>query len=205
MMLDLGMLIEKYRLQIHGILHVGAHLGEEAQSYADHGILPVTWIEANPGVFHKLRPHVEAFGHRLFEGLVYETDDVKLPFHVTNYDGMSSSILEFGTHPEFSPDTVFETHLSLQTITIDTLVTRHQIVANFLVMDLQGAELYALKGAREFLTTVDYIMLEVNTAEVYVGCAQLSQLDDFLLPDFHRVETFMVRDQNWGDALWVRP
>ena len=50
---------------------------------------------------------------------------------------------------------------------------------------------------------LQYVMMEVNTDDVYVGCAQLAELDTFL-SEFRRVETYMVPNQGWGDALWIR-
>jgi hypothetical protein len=123
---------------------------------------------------------------------------------VTNYDGMSSSVLAFGTHPTFSPDTVFVKEEVLLSATLDRLVAENRITGcNFLSMDLQGAEMLCLRGATKFMESVDYVMSEVNTAEVYVGCAKLPELDEFLA-GFTRVATHMVGEQGWGDALWLR-
>lgn len=203
MMLDLPDLVRKYGMKIDGVLHVGARLGEEAQQYASVQAGRVWWVEANPGVIQKLRDNVQPLGHVVIQGLVYREDDVELDFHVTNHEGMSSSILPFGTHPTFSPDTVFVDTLKLRSVTIDTLVEWHDVKANFLVMDLQGAEKHALLGAAKFLPRVQYVFSEVNSAEVYLGCAKIHELDE-ILADFERVETYWVRDQGWGDALWVR-
>lgn len=205
MLMSFPALVQRYNLKITGLLHVGAHLAEEASMYANAGIRDVWWIEANPRVQRKILQTLRAFpGQRLIEALVYEKDGVKLDFNVTNYDGMSSSILEFGTHPEFSPDTKFVEKLRLRTRTIDSLAEEHRIVdANFLSMDLQGAELFALKGAHRFLQSVDYVLSEVNQVEVYRDCAQVDELDAFL-HEFARVETYWVPAQGWGDALWIR-
>lgn len=195
----------RYNMRITGVLHVGAHLAEEAPIYATAGIRDVWWIEANPRVQAKILRELRSFpGQRLIEALVYEKDDVELNFNITNYDGMSSSILEFGTHTKFSPDTVFVDKATLRTRTIDSLAEEHGVVdANFLNMDLQGAELSALKGATRFLQGVDYVMSEVNRAQVYVDCAQVEELDAFLT-DFDRVDTYWVPEQDWGDGLWIR-
>ncbi len=204
MLLDLKQIVEKYEMEVSGVLHLGAHLAEEAQSYAKlfPGV-PVWWVEANPHVFQRLKPITELFGQKLIQALVYSRDDERLSFNITNFDGMSSSIYEFGTHTSFSPDTVFVDQMTLATRTVDSLVEEHGIKANFLNMDLQGAELHALMGATDFLADVDYINTEVNSAEVYVGCCKVEQLDE-LLVDFKRVETNWVPNQGWGDALYVR-
>lgn len=204
MLMSLPELVDAYDMKISGILHVGAHLAEEAPTYRDLGIDNVWWIEANPRVAGVLQEILAPYDHHLISALVYEVDGEQLEFKITNHDGMSSSILEFGTHPTFSPDTVFVERVTLPTSTIDTLVGSWLIEdVNFLNMDLQGAELHALKGASKTLDSIEYIMTEVNKAEVYVGCARIEQLDD-ILDSFDRVETYWVGDQGWGDALYVR-
>lgn len=204
--MELPELNSKYNLKANGILHVGAHLAEEAEIYSEvFGVdTEVWWIEANPRVAPKIENKLRRFPHqRLIQALVYETDGVELDFNVTNYDGMSSSILKFGTHTSFSPDVVFEETIKLSSRSVDSLVAEHGIAANFLNMDLQGAEMFALSGSHEFIKGVDYVLTEVNKKEVYVGCAQVGQIDEFL-SDFERVETYWVADQGWGDALYVR-
>lgn len=204
MLLDLTDLVERYEMDVTGVLHLGAHLGEEAQMYSRlfPGV-PVWWVEANPHVITKVRSITDLFGQRLIQACVYSQDDVELEFKVTNYDGMSSSIFEFGTHPQFSPDTVFVDRVKLLSRTVDSLVAEYGIKANFLNMDLQGAELHALLGAKDFLGSVDYINTEVNSDEVYQGCCKIDELDE-LLNDFERMETSWVPGQGWGDAMYRR-
>lgn len=204
MLMSLPELVAKYAMDITGVLHLGAHLAEEAPVYRGLGIDTVVWVEANPAVMPKLTEILAGYDHVLIQALIYSEEDVELGFNVTNYDGMSSSILDFGTHPEFSPDTVFVDRIVAKTTTVDRLrVPASHRGLNFLNMDLQGAELHALKGATNFLAEVDYIMTEVNNAEVYVGCARIEQLDEHLA-DFDRVETYWVPGQGWGDALYIR-
>lgn len=204
MLMSLPELVEKHHMNIDGVLHVGAHLAEEAQIYDELGIRNVAWIEANPAVIPKIKAVLASYPNQfVIEALVHAVEGAQVEFNVTNYDGMSSSIFEFGTHPTFSPDTVFVDKLKLVTRTIDSLTEQFGVVANFLNMDLQGAELLALQGATDFLCEVDFIMTEVNQAEVYVGCAQIGQIDEYL-EVFNRVETHWVPDQGWGDALYIR-
>jgi len=68
---------------------------------------------------------------------------------------------------------------------------------NFMNIDLQGAELLALKGATEALTHVDAIYTEVNKIDVYVDCVKITELDSFLA-DFSRVETEWAGNAGWG-------
>ena len=47
---------------------------------------------------------------------------------------------------------------------------------NFLNMDVQGYELEVLKGGTTTLEKIDYVMTEVNRAEVYKKCAMIEEL-----------------------------
>ena len=57
---------------------------------------------------------------------------------------------------------------------------KYDIEYNFLNFDIQGAELKALKGMEEYLNKVDYLYTEVNSNYVYVGCALITELDEYL-------------------------
>jgi hypothetical protein len=69
-------------------------------------------------------------------------------------------------------------------------------------MDLQGAELLALRGATETLRSVRFVYTEVNVDELYAGCAQLDEIDEQLV-GFVRMETALT-PHGWGDAFYVR-
>lgn len=206
MLMSLLALKQRYDMKVTGVLHVGAHLAEEAETYHELGMDDVWWIEANPNVTHLIEEVLAPFPtQQLITALVYSEEGVELDFNITNYNGMSSSIFEFGTHPQFSPDTVFVDIVRMPTRTIDSLADEYDINVNFLNMDLQGAELHALQGATDFLFDIDYVMTEVNCEEVYKGCAQVEQLDEFLEAyRFERMDTYWVPDQGWGDAFYVK-
>jgi FkbM family methyltransferase len=213
MLLNLDELIKKYDIRITGVIHAGAHLAEEIDDYYRLGAPPVMWIDPIKENFEFIKKKIRLghFGGRyhnnfVVRGLLYDEEDVELDFHITNYDGMSSSIFEFGTHPQFSPDTVFERTEPMKTTTLDSLYKTFSTEPwNFLNMDLQGAELKALQGAQEMLPHIDYVYTEVNKDEVYIGCAKIWELDEFLFNfGFARVETDWVGDQGWGDAFYIK-
>jgi hypothetical protein len=73
------------------------------------------------------------------------------------------------------------------------------------LMDIQGAELFALQGAGRTLPYLEIIYSEVNIDEVYKGVPKMHDIDTFLVQyDFARVATSMVPGQGWGDAIYVR-
>nr|WP_094675987.1 FkbM family methyltransferase [Hydrocoleum sp. CS-953] len=75
---------------------------------------------------------------------------------------------------------------------------------NFLTIDVQGYELEVLKGSRETLKNIDYILTEVNPDELSENCARVEQLDEFIGRfNFQRVETNW-EGETWGDAFYLK-
>jgi FkbM family methyltransferase len=201
MLLDFDQLVARYSIPTTGLLHIGAHEGEEAVAYERNGFRNVTWVEANPELLPSLRAHVEPFGHRVIEALVAD-QETDVQFNITN-NPMSSSILELGTHRAEHPEVVVSKSVTLRSRTLDELCDTEGISGfGLLVMDVQGAELRVLHGAKKALEQVDYLYLEVNEAPLYVGGAMIDELDTYLA-DFCRIETGMTQ-HGWGDALYVR-
>lgn len=205
MLLSLEDLLATYETEpITGILHVGAHLAEEAPIYDRIGV-PVWWVEANPRVMAKLTDLVYSWPNQhLIQALVTDYDFERRAFNITNYDGMSSSVFPFGDHPKYSPDTVYVDQMYLDTKTIDTLVDEFHIHANLLNLDIQGAELLALRGAEDFLQDVEYVYTEVSTGPVYKGGALMHEIDAQLSGYERLVTNLGMHGGTHGDAFYRR-
>ncbi|MFL5844121.1 MAG: FkbM family methyltransferase [Solirubrobacteraceae bacterium] len=204
MLIPLDKLISWYGIRPTGVLHLGAHLGEEAESYAAAGIGRVLWVEGNPELAEQLRGAVEPRGHEVVVALIDEVAGRKVDFHVTSYS-QASSILELGTHKQHYPDVEVSHELALETTTVDALAADHDVSGlNMLNIDLQGAELRALKGAAALLAQIDIVYTEVNRAEVYAGCALVGDIDEFLAGHGLRRVATRWTGADWGDALYVR-
>lgn len=209
MLLDFRTIVPKFDLRVTGVIHVGAHLAEEALIYNELGINKVVWIEANPAVLVKICSVIDPLKQELVHALITDTVGETYQFNVTNYDGMSSSIYNWGTHTQFSPDTVVESTIELTSTTLDHLFfeTDHRCLigpeVNLLNIDIEGAGLLALYGAPKLLEQIDYLYLEVQTDNVYDGAPLLDEIQEFLT-EFTLVELGMVEGQGWGDALFTR-
>ena len=77
---------------------------------------------------------------------------------------------------------------------------------DFIKLDVQGAELQALYGARSLLKTVRLIMLEVSFVKIYKDCPLFDEVDRFLKESGYQLHAVYPSDQprNWGDALYVK-
>ena len=204
MLLSLSSLITAFRLRPSGVLHLGAHLAEEAPDYFSNGLQNVVWVEGNPELIGSLTETVKPFGHRVVHALIDETSGADVEFKVTT-NTQSSSILALGTHRDHHPEIEVGHTLHLETMTIDDLARVNDFSGlDFMNIDLQGAELRALRGAQRTLADINYVYCEVNREEVYEACALIEDVDAFLgSHGFRRVITEWTPAQ-WGDALYIR-
>jgi hypothetical protein len=89
---------------------------------------------------------------------------------------------------------------------LDALLSRSEyrhLRFNFLNIDIQGAELLALEGAKLSLHLFDAFNLEVNFDELYQGAPHVTTLDSFLKArGFTRTESVSAH-KSWGDGFWV--
>lgn len=194
-------------MQVHGVIHVGAHMGEEHEAYQAAGVKDVLWIEGDPAVAKRLKRLLGGIdGYRFSNSLVTNEDGGLVEFMIANNE-QSSSILALGTHSKSHPEVEYVKTKVLPSRTIDSLIWDEwkagaYVYRNMINLDVQGAELLALEGTANTLGDVDYVYCEVNTKEVYVNCARMGQIDAYLR-DFRRVETKMTR-HDWGDAFYIR-
>jgi FkbM family methyltransferase len=197
--------LQSASINLHGALHIGAHECEELDMYRYAGIpdTSVVWIDALPD---KVEEAVQRGVPNVFQAVVSDQDDVTVEFKRTN-NNQSSSILELGTHAHNYAWCVVTERVTMTTTTIDTFMAKnglHPAHFPFWNLDIQGAELQALKGGEQSLKHAKVLYLEVNSEEVYKGCALIGEIDDFLRDrGFRRVMTEMVAE-GWGDAMYVR-
>ena len=206
MLIDLLQLREKYRIYPKTVLHVGAHKGEESSLYYALSVENVLWVEANKELADRLKPIEVLYrpSNKVICEVVGAKDDEIVSFNISN-NNQSSSILELGEHSQLFPDVVYCSSEQRQTKTIKTILAENNNPrVDFVNLDIQGAELLALKGFGDF-STVKHIYTEINRRAVYKGCALVEQIDEYLAPlGFIRAETAYWNDHPWGDALYVR-
>ncbi len=203
MLISPGVLRRVWRVRPCGVLHIGAHDAEEDGDYRGAGWGDVTWVEAIP---EKAWALTERFAgdstRRVIQALAWDTSGVPKAFNIAN-NGMSSSVFPFGSHELHHPGIRFETSLPLETARLDA-VLGHTPEWDFVNIDVQGAELHALRGLGERIAQANWIYTEVNTEPVYDGCVLIEELDEWLAGvGLARVDTAMT-PFGWGDALYAR-
>jgi FkbM family methyltransferase len=204
MLITVRQLAAIWRVGPIGVLHVGAHEAEEFDDYKACGWMPVIWVEANPDRAAQLQSaFIEDFSNEVIEAVAWDTHGEKLSFFETN-NGQSSSVLRLGTHQDSHPEVVVVSESAVVSSRLDRLLTPRHSRFELVVLDVQGAELHALKGLGDKLHGVKWIYAEVNVQEVYDGGPLLGEFDDYCRSlGFLRVDTLMTK-AGWGDALYCR-
>lgn|GEM_PF-3992295 len=201
--------MEGFKVQPTGVVHVGANYGQEIGYYRKKRYSPVVLIEANPDLAAHLA-QLTLNDSDYFAVNVAATDkDGPVTLNITGNDQGSSlmpptpdAIAEFGEafHVE-------------RTVTVagrrlDGLMAELKLPAqsfSLLHLDIQGAEAMALRGATGLLQHVQVVLSEINFMEHYEGCAQIEEVDDLLeAAGFTRVAIDCTYSASWGDGLYVR-
>jgi FkbM family methyltransferase len=204
MLIKFKELVEKYG-KPKGVIHIGAHMLEEQKQYLEYSLDNTIWVEANPKIYQKAISKLKN-SEKLFNHTICDVNDETMIFNVTN-NGQSSSILELDVHKKYYPQINVTERIEVKSIRMDKLISDNNINIldyDFLNLDIQGAELLALKGFGEILNHIKFIYTEVNTNTLYKNCALLEDIDAYLCNyDFERVEIKMNRDE-WGDAFYIK-
>lgn len=167
-----------------GIIHMGAHRGTEAAVY-DWFNKQTIWIEANPKIIDDLKDHTSQYiNQRVIQALLSDEDNNIENFNISSNDGASSSIFSFGSYKKIHEEIKMIDIMKLKTSTLDTIINNEKINLdkyNFWVLDLQGAELLALKGAHESIKFCKFIYIEISKEDVYENGANWPELNEFLI------------------------
>jgi len=207
MLLNLTQLIKKYNLKISGVIHIGAHHGEEVPEYHANGIKDIVLIEPCAPAFKVLQNKFAASHHiQLFNLACAAVNGEAVMFTETANKGQSNSLLQPMRHLQHYPDIQFKGTERVYVMRLDDIPYSRPGMSryNMINMDVQGAEGPVIIGAKETLDRIDYVYTEVNedAAQLYKNATGISYLDD-LLKEFTRVETSWTQ-QGWGDALYIR-
>jgi FkbM family methyltransferase len=203
MLLNLTTLVKKYSLKINGVIHVGAHWGEECDEYSQLGIKNIALIEPCAKAFNILKQKFSGHHHiKLFNYACTTTAGTAVMFTETANKGQSNSLLEPVNHLKYYPEIKFNSTEIVKTVRLDALGLHSKY--NMLNIDVQGAEAGVLLGASGILAQIDYVYTEVNQdgANLYKNAVGVTELDN-ILREFDRVETNWV-NAGWGDALYIR-
>ena len=183
-----------------GVIHIGAHTGQEWSDYDDNDITNVMMFEPLRSAFDKLRDSVPDHVECYCTALGNYTGVATLHTETAN-EGMSSSVLQPTKHLEQYPDITFDGEELIHMERLDDIPFDRSRF-NMLNIDVQGYEMEVLKGAKETLRHIDVIYCEVSNEPLYDGAPLVGEIDSYL-SGYDRVRTEWIGG-NWGEAVYVK-
>lgn len=200
--------VDKYCLPSMPIIHAGAHFAEERDHYRDRGFEPVYWIEALPDVAEVCASNLTDYEDQyILTATLSDSKGAQIKFYMAGVEDSSSSLLKPHLIEASHPDVTISKEIEVVTTTLDELYRESKFgdFQNYaLVMDLQGAELKALHGAKSLLSRVSFIISEVSTRELYresVSFKDITRALDDLNFTLHASEMNLAT--GWGEALYI--
>jgi FkbM family methyltransferase len=198
-------ILNKYGIEIRGVLHIGAHECEERVFYND--ILnirdeDIIWIDGNINKVEQMKQQ----GISNIYCSVLDEIERDVTFNITD-NSQASSILKLNHEAGFYRNINIVDSVVCKTEKLSTFLNRinkDSYNYNFWNLDIQGSELHVLRGSKELLEKCDAIYTEVNSEQVYKDCGLINEIDTLLAQyGFQRVETYWT-DVKWGDALYLK-
>lgn len=195
MILDLLHINQKYNLEINGVVHIGAHHGEEHEIYHQLNVKDIIYFEPVSQTFNKLK-------ERITDATLYNfaigNDNKPIEMFIEHADLFGcSSILEPSSNYDKS---IFSNKEIVEMRTLDSFNFDQKF--NFLNIDVQGYEMEVLKGAVRTLNNIDYILCEINKntdskTMDYIGAASVEAVCGFLSK-----YNFELVEENWAGVSW---
>jgi FkbM family methyltransferase len=206
--LDLAKWKNSYGLVDGPTIHIGAHLVQERYDYKLNNVEPVFWVEALPKIAEQANLLLADFSNQtLVQAVVSDFIGKRVKLNLSSNNGQSSSLLEPRIHSLVHPDVKFVPTAICISTTIDDLLEKYFPVPTvaLLVLDIQGAELSALRGGQATLKKVDFIFTEVSTTKLYKNQPLFNDLTKFLYEfGFCLIEHNLSKRTFHGDALYVK-
>jgi FkbM family methyltransferase len=221
-------ILKNNNIEFSGVIHVGAHRGEEITYYEEHfNAKQAIFIEPNPDVFDELKFNIN---NKLF----FNIKSYCYCCAISDFDGESDFNIIYGEDAKFMEGNkgcsslldidyknvneqnnkhhfIFQNKIKVPVSKLDTLleINDHKFEDyQFLNIDAQGVELQVLKGAEKLLTkkSLKYILIESTIEKpFYKENCLFNDLKDFLEKrSFKFIQMIWHSEGIWGDALFIR-
>lgn len=203
MLLDFKRLVRLYNMDVTGVIHIGAHFGEEYEIYLKYdSIKEICFFEPDLNSFKilcsKIKNNCKAKAYNIALG----SEKCLKDFYKSSNNSESSSLLEPILHLKQYPNITFKNAGKIAVDKLDNYKLPETY--NMINIDVQGYEMEVFKGATKTLNHIQYIIAEVNRDEVYKDCCRVLDLDTFLKTySFRRTETTWDGG-TWGDAFYIK-
>ena len=169
------------------ILEIGCHDGTNTLWFLDIFDSPrIFCFEPDPRAALRFRQNIGnrpevnlyeyAIGNKNGETTFYMSGGRESEVMPEGWD-YSGSIRKPKNHLKVHPWCKFDKNITIKTRTLDTWCQDNQIdIIDFIWMDVQGAEIDVIRGARNALTNTRYLYTEYSDEELYEGQLSLKKL-----------------------------
>lgn len=170
-------------------------------------------FECNPNTLEICKKNIEPYNDRitLIEGAVCDYDG-NISFYPINQDKTITSWKDgnpgassiFKSNGKYTVEQYVQDEIITCCHRLDSVMDKRGIPnVDIIWMDLQGAELLALKGLGNHLQNVKYIHTEVSYKEMYSGQVMFNELNDFVLSNNFLVLNNLT-SQGWQEDIMYK-
>ena len=210
-MMGIRQMLDAFAIEPRGVVYAGAHEGEHVPEFLLCGFEHLLLVEPNPERFKALVKRQSERIRSVCAALNDRDGPVSYWAAPESLDVLNSifepelehfaSLAQRGRH-----ELCFEER-SVEGVTLERLLSSDSAVYNLLYMNIQGAELAALKGARSLLSRFDAIACEVDFVPRYRTGVLYDDLKSFLLEhEFGAQGLWRSEDleNDYGMACFIR-
>lgn len=202
--------LQKLRVPVGRVIHVGASSGQEVAEYAAGGLTAGLFVEPLDDAYAALEREVADHpGFVAVQAVCAARDGEPVTLHPASNEGQSSSILQPAGHLAAHPAVTFSAPVELRARRVDSIASEHGFLAAgreplLLTVDVQGAELRVLEGATTTLGEARAAWIEVSHVELYEGNARFRDVIDFMGTHGLELVYCNINRKLYGDALFLR-
>jgi len=187
------------------IIEAGAHKGRDALKF--HAQWPESTLYCFEPVPHLFKQLKEATQHipsiHCFNLALNDKKGAAVFYESVGKIDAASSLFEPDEY--FKEKPIVFNQIEVNTITLDQWAQNQNVThVDLMWLDLQGAELSALKGAISLLPCVKAIHTEVNLIERYKGAPLYDELKLWLESQGFYVAAEALYKITWGNALFLK-
>lgn len=206
-------LLKNYNRRLGGVLQVGASYGQELEEMLENEPSFIILVEPLPEPYEFLTEFAKQYKNTItVQALCLDETGKRIKMNVASNDGMSSSVLAPANHLQLVPQVQFNATFEITSITVDDLlIVLHANIPSMemskidtLIIDVQGAELLVLKGARNCLENISQVFCEVSHGGLYAGDTTFAEIQDYLSVFGFKPVWMQMNRLGRGDALFLR-
>lgn len=210
------------RSKVKVILELGSYHGLDALMLQKHYQCPVFAFEASPINVEKIRKNIKGYNDvYLVEMAVWDESKMIPFFHCVGHPGSSACYkfnyldLEVRTMEFIKMNKIKATledrmklydmeKFMVKAIRLDDWIEENEIEnIDLICIDLQGAELPALKSLGKYLSRVKYVITEVEYKKIYEGEALFPEVNKFMESQGFTC-FFQMKGHLFSDVLFIR-